>query len=173
MPTPADTFRHCPKCAAANPAPGQNPFRCPACGFVYYFNPTVAAAAFLFDGAGKVLVIRRAKDPAKGKLAIPGGFVDFDEAAEDALRREVREEVGVEVSDLRFLGSCPNRYEYRGITYPVCDLMFTGTVADPAAARPLDAVAGIEWRHPRDVDPDELAFPSLRRGRELLLTNGG
>lgn len=168
MPTPADTFRHCPKCGAATPAPGQNPFRCPACGFVYYFNPTVAAAGFLSDGQGRVLVIRRAKDPAKGKLAIPGGFVDAGESAEEGLRREVREEVGVEIDGLTYLGSFVNHYPYQGVTYPVLDLAFTARAVDPASARPLDAVAGIEWRELAGIPADEWAFPSLRAGAALL-----
>ena len=77
---PAEAFRHCPKCGSARPGPaGDNPFRCPACGFTLFFNPTVAAAGFLFDAAGRALLIRREKEPAKGKLAIPGGFVDAGE----------------------------------------------------------------------------------------------
>ena len=44
---PAEMFRFCPRCAAPRPAEnvGRIPLRCPACGLVFYFNPTVAAAA--------------------------------------------------------------------------------------------------------------------------------
>ena len=167
---PSEAFRHCPSCGAARAGgPGANPYHCPPCGFTFYFNPTVAAAGFLFDPAGRVLLIRRAKDPAKGKFAVPGGFVDADESAEEALRREVREEVGVEIEGVEYLGSFVNHYPYRGVTYPVLDLSFTARVIDPAAARPLDAVAGIEWLHLPDIPPEDLAFPSLRVGLDLLL----
>jgi 8-oxo-dGTP pyrophosphatase MutT (NUDIX family) len=94
--------------------------------------------------------------------------VDADETAENALRRETREEVGIEIADLRYLTSAVNRYQYAGIEYPVCDLVFAATAVAPEAARPLDAVAGIEWRHPADIDPDELAFDSLRAGLARL-----
>lgn len=167
---PAECFRHCPRCGAARPAEniGRNPLGCPACGFTYFFNPTVAAAAFVFDGRGRALFIRRAKDPARGKLAIPGGFIDVGETAEEALRREVREEVNLEVDRITYLCSLTNRYPYRAVTYPVCDLMFTAVAVDPAAAAAHDEVAGFDWLPVTAVDPDELAFPSIRRGAELL-----
>lgn len=163
--TPVDMFRFCPRCGSPRPSAnaGRTPLECPACGLVFHFNPTVAAAALLFDVDGRLLLIRRAKDPAAGKLGAPGGFIDFGESAEEGLRREVREEVGIEIEQVRFLESFPNVYPYREVTYPVVDLYFTATTATPDAARPLDGVAGIEWRRPTDVRDDEIAFPSMRR----------
>src|SRR5438132_414971 len=102
---PAELFRHCPRCGSARPVLdlGQNPLRCAACGLVLFLGPAVAAAAYVFDSAGRALFIRREHDPAKGKLGIPGGFVDADETAEGTLRREIREEVGLEVVNIAFL----------------------------------------------------------------------
>jgi ADP-ribose pyrophosphatase YjhB (NUDIX family) len=166
---PSKLFRHCPHCGAALGRPGENPLDCAGCGFAYFFNPTVSAAAFLFDGAGRALFFRRTKEPQKGKLAIPGGFIDVGETAEEALRREVREEVGLEIESIVYLGSWTNDYPYRGVRYPVVDLIFRATALNPVKAVALDAVSGIEWRSLADVDPAALAFPSLRGGREALL----
>jgi ADP-ribose pyrophosphatase YjhB (NUDIX family) len=112
--------------------------------------------------------VRRAHEPRKGTLALPGGFIDAGESAEDALRREVREEVGIEIPAFEFVCSWPNRYEYGGIAYDVCDFIYAAYDVDAANARPLDGVAGIEWHHLADVDDDDIAFPSLRRGRQVL-----
>jgi ADP-ribose pyrophosphatase YjhB (NUDIX family) len=167
---PVELFRFCPRCGAARPADNlnQNPLRCGACGLVFFFNPTVAAGALVSDPAGRVLFIRRAKEPSAGKLGVPGGFIDFGESAEDGLRREVREEVGIEIDRPRFLASFPNTYVYREVSYPVVDLYFTATAVNPELARPLDAVTGIEWRLPRDVPDDEIAFPSMRAALRAL-----
>jgi len=102
-------------------------------------------------------------------LAIPGGFIDVDEPVEVGLRREIREEVGFDVGDLRYVGSDVNHYPYQGVTYPVVDCLFAGAVPAGANARPLDAVAGIEWHRLADVRGEDLAFPSIRTGRRLLL----
>ncbi len=168
---PVELFRYCPGCGAARDIENQNlsPLRCGGCGLVYYFNPTVAAAAFVSDAAGRVLLIRRAKEPSAGKLGVPGGFIDFGESAEEGLRREVREEVGVEIDRIRFLVSFPNAYPYRDVIYPVVDLYFTAVVVNPDDARPLDAVASVEWRSPHDIPDDELAFPSMRVALRTLL----
>lgn len=161
---PAELFRFCPRCGAARPPENveQTRLHCPACNFVFFFNPTVAAAAWVHDPQGRVLLIRREKEPAAGKFAIPGGFLDIGETAEDGLRREVREEVGLEIDRVRFFASYPNLYDYREVTYPVLDLVFLADAIKPESAKSLDAVAGIEWRLPAEVDSEELAFPSLR-----------
>jgi ADP-ribose pyrophosphatase YjhB (NUDIX family) len=161
---PVELVRYCPRCAAPrDPANvGRTPLECAGCGLAFYFNPAVSAGAFVFDPAGRALFIRRAKDPGAGKCGVPGGFIDADESAEDGLRREVREEVGLEVERVRFLVSFPNLYHYREVAYPVLDLYFVADAVRPEAARPLDAVAGIEWRRPADVTDAECAFESMR-----------
>lgn len=63
------------------------------------------------DVEGEILLIRRAKDPETGKWAVPGGFINWDETADEAVAREVREEAGIEVRPLKITGvySSPSR----------------------------------------------------------------
>ena len=91
-------------------------------------NPCIAVVGFIENAAGETLFIRRAKEPAKGRLAIPGGFVDAGERAEEALIRETREEVNVSLAPPRFLTSLPNTYPYGGLTYTVLDFYFVASV---------------------------------------------
>jgi ADP-ribose pyrophosphatase YjhB (NUDIX family) len=161
---PWQQFRYCPRCGAPRAASGESPapFRCEACEFLYFFNPATAVAALVVRDDGMALFIRRAKDPARGKLALVGGFVDVGESAEGALRREIREEVRLEIDDLRFLSSTPNQYRYAGTVYPVVDLMFSARAAGAPTAEALDGVESVHWLDPRAVDLEELAFPSMR-----------
>ena len=168
--TPAGLFAHCPRCAAPRAAGGV-PVECAACGLTLFLNPAVAACAFIFDDSGRVLTLTRAHEPQKGQLAMPGGFLDFGESAEDGVRRETREEVGLELDALAYVGSTPNVYPYRGVHYPVVDLVFRAAAIDPRSARPLDGADAIAWRALESLDPRELAFDSLRLGLERLRVN--
>lgn len=153
---------HCPRCAAPRAGVAANPFRCAACGLVVFANVAVGAGIFAADAAGRVLLLRRAREPSKGLLGVPGGFVDAGESAEQALEREIREEVGLGLATVRFLCSAPNRYDYGGITYDVCDLFFAGTLQPGEPHADPDEVSAWVWAEPSAVRPDELAFPSTR-----------
>jgi ADP-ribose pyrophosphatase YjhB (NUDIX family) len=154
-------FLHCPKCGATNAGVGpRQPFDCANCGFYYYFNSAVAVAAILLGPDGRALFLRRAKDPGKGRLGLPGGFVDIGETAEDALRREIMEEVNLEVNHLEFLCSRLNQYLYRGVDYPVLDFFFITRADDIGGVTALDGVESFAWRDPASVREEEMAFNS-------------
>lgn len=114
------------------------------------------------DPRGDLLMIRRAKDPGRGLLGMPGGFVDAGETAEDALRREAIEEVGLELESMEFLLSHPNEYIYGGIRYDVLDLFFVCRVKSLVFAHPRDEVQELVICPPDQVRPEEIAFPSMR-----------
>lgn len=131
-----------------------------------YFNIACAVGGLIVDQTGRLLLVRRAKGPSQGLLALPGGFVDPGETAEEALRREVREEVGLSVEIAAAIGSHQNAYSYKGITYPVLDFFYVCRTAGPvgnAADLTLQAaeVAGCEWRDPAGIQAHEIAFPSM------------
>jgi ADP-ribose pyrophosphatase YjhB (NUDIX family) len=158
-----DVHHFCPRCGAA-PLELHPPHLtvCPRCGLNLYHNACAATAAILLDAQDRVLLIRRARDPAKGKLAFPGGFVDNGESAEAGLRRELREEIGLDVGALEYLVSHPNTYPYGGVRYDTLDFFFVARVQDFAAARPLDAVTEIVIQPTASVRADELAFVSMQ-----------
>ncbi|MBI5159206.1 NUDIX hydrolase [Candidatus Micrarchaeota archaeon] len=67
--------------------------------------------AVVFNGENEVLLVKRGTEPFKGWWAIPGGFMEFNETAEQAVAREVKEETGLDVKVKRLLGvySSPER----------------------------------------------------------------
>jgi ADP-ribose pyrophosphatase YjhB (NUDIX family) len=132
-----------------------------------FFNAASAVSALILNHDRRALFIKRAKEPGLGKLGMAGGFVDAGESAEEALRREVREEVGLEVVDMTYLGSHPNDYPYAGVTYHTLDFCYVTTVRDPDAAAPLDGVESVVWIDPLTIDLDEIAFESMRQALRL------
>lgn len=106
-------------------------------------TPALTVDCVIFDPDGRVLLIRRKNDPFKGTFALPGGFVDIGETLETGCRREVREETGLEVSDLRLIGvySDPSR-DPRGHTVSVAFLARLSATATPRAG---DDAASADW----------------------------
>ncbi len=166
---PSSLFAHCPRCAAPRSTEEDAVrFACGACGFVYYYNVAVSSSVLVVAADGAALFIRRARDPGKDKLAIPGGFIDRGETAEAAAIRELREEAGVRLTSVSFLASFPNLYAYRGVEYPVVDLFFVAEVPTRAAS-PLDDVTEIVWADPASLTDSDLAFPSHPRALAAFL----
>jgi ADP-ribose pyrophosphatase YjhB (NUDIX family) len=156
-------YEHCPRCGGAKVAvEAPQAIECAGCGLRLYVNPAAAVAVILLDASERVLLVRRAHEPARGLLGFPGGFVDLGESGEQALRRELAEEVGLDVPELEFLCTFPNRYSFAGVVYPTLDLFFVARVESFDAARPLDGVMGLERVPVGELRPEELAFESLK-----------
>jgi len=162
---PGGAFRYCPKCAAAAMRViSAKLLRCEACGFELFMNPAASVAGVIVDRHGQMIVLIRGKEPGKGGWDLPGGFVDPGETAEEALRREIREEVGLEVTAMQYLGSWPNIYEYGGVRYRTLDLGFMCEAAGTEHAKPMDSeIAQVLLLPPEKVDLRQFAFASVGR----------
>ena len=158
------SFRCCYHCGHAEirrVAPSV--MECGACGKHLFINPVSAVAGILLDPSDRVLLVQRAKEPAKGKLSLPGGFLDPGETAEIGLAREIREETGVEVSRFEYVASFPNRYVYDGAEYMVLDLFFSARVNGFEGAAALDEVDALRKVPLVEIDLNEIAFPSVAK----------
>ena len=100
---------------------------CSECGLDLFNNVAAAVGLILYSEDNQILLEKRAKEPRKGFLALPGGFIDPDESAETACVREVKEEIGLNIneSDIKFVGSSPNTYIFKNMTYKTCDIFFS------------------------------------------------
>lgn len=164
-----DIFRHCPVCGkegfAINNVKSK---RCEGCGFVLYFNAISATVAVIMNEKDEILVARRAKEPAKGTLDLPGGFADSMETAEEAVTREVLEESGLRVTETKYLFSLPNKYLYSGFEEHTLDMFFLCRVESGDCPIANDDVEELAWMSLDDIRPELFGLQSIRRGIELL-----
>lgn len=129
--------------------------------------------ALIFEN-GKLLIVERGKEPLKGYWSIPGGIVEAGEKLEDAIRREVLEETGLQVEPLsifevfeRILPDSESRPEYH---YVLIDYLCRRTAGEAKAASDASRVAWVEERNLRQyrltegtLSVVERAFAKLQR----------
>lgn len=166
---PLEAFGYCPRCGSSDFGRSDSKsLYCAACGLRYYINMSAATAVVIYDALGRVLFTRRKYDPAKGKLDLPGGFIDLGETAEEAIQREVQEELGIPLKNLTFLGTFPNQYEYSHVLYQTLDIVFVAEAEGLELLKAADDVESVEFRKATEVKPEEIGLESIRRVVEML-----
>ena len=165
-----EALRHCPRCGSGDfKNPSGNTFKCGACGFQYFLNAATAVGAIIRDDKGRVLLIKRGINPGKGLFGLPGGFVEPQETVESALRREVKEEVNLDLTALKFLCSQPNQYFFHGVVYPVLDFFFVCEAASLGEIQALDETDGFSFFAPAKIPFAKLAFPSVKKALKIYV----
>lgn len=166
-------WKFCPRCGSKSEHAGSIPFSCvnKECSFRAFFTPVAAVGALILDSDGRMLFIERGKDPGKGKLGLPGGFVDAGETVETALLREIEEELNLEITEYQYLASFPNRYSYAGVVSPVADLFFAAWVKSfDAIEAQAGEVSGWRFILPRQVRKAQLAFETHHKAIRAFLS---
>ena len=164
---PLHSFRYCPVCGSEHFV--ENNFKskkCEQCGFVYYFNSSAATAIFITNKAGELLVVLRAKEPAKGSFDLPGGFVDMHETAEEAIIREVKEETNLQISKPQYLFSLPNIYRYSGFDVHTVDLFYQYSIDTFSKLQAGDDAESLFILKKNEIHPERFGLDSIRRGVE-------
>jgi ADP-ribose pyrophosphatase YjhB (NUDIX family) len=150
-----DGWRSCPRCGAELERRDGGHLSCPACGSEYWANSAPAVQGVL-ERDGRVLLAKRAIEPRRGHWDLPGGFLEEGEEPLEGLRREFREETGLEVEPAGWLGAfldAYNNYFVLGLTWVV------HADGEPRAA---DDVAELRFFAPDEL-PGEMAFESQER----------
>ena len=152
---------HCVKCAKPSLIKqGEKAYQCTSCGFVYFHNVAAAACAVIVCDK-QILLVERAQHPGKGKLDFPGGFVDYNESNEQALTRELLEELQLPINDMQYLFSYPNRYFYKDVHYSTLDSFFEiHLVTKPALVLQQEEVSRYVWLDVPCTNANKLAFGS-------------
>jgi 8-oxo-dGTP diphosphatase len=158
-----DGWRYCPRCSAEIDVHSGDA-KCRSCGLAAYANPVPTAGALCVDQEGRLLLGRRAAQVFDGYWDLPGGFVTEGEHPLDTIRRELREETGLEVEPQEFFGVWTDWYGEAGEAEGVISTINLYWIARVVGGveRPADDVSELRWfardELPRD---EELAFTNV------------
>ena len=155
-----EEFKYCPICG--QPLIHQNKDnspRCVKCERVFYSAPHPTASALITDAQGEHLLLARRKfEPFKGYWDIPGGFLELRESLEDCLRRELREELDIEIRIIESLGSYPDVYGEDLL--PTINIFYLANIVEGIPIAKSD-VSEVQWFNNNKI-PSNIAFECVR-----------
>jgi len=172
-------FQYCPSCGEKGIGLKKNKFDCPSCGFVYFHN-TAASTGCIIQADERIVLLVRGREPGRGKLDLPGGFVDPGEGILEGMLRELREELsweppifpGQNLSDVfKLFASFSNTYLYKNIPYNTCDVYFTVSapgLSEKDLKAEADEITEICFLRPGEIKADDMAFDSTRQAIEAF-----
>lgn len=165
-------LKFCPHCGSTGYEYRENKFwYCPVCLFTYYHN-VATSASVIIEVDSSFLMLVRSRNPGLGMLSLPGGFVDSDECAEDAAVRECFEETGLISEITSFVGSWPNEYVHKNVTYKTCDFYFSAKLKDSFELIACDPkeISGFKLLSFSEIETAPIAFESHRNAIRAYLT---
>lgn len=167
---PLSDFHFCPHCGSDAFRPTlPTGSRCDVCGFTFFPNAAAATAAIIITPDRRLLCVRRSKEPARGSLDLPGGFVDPGESLTEGLIREVKEEIDGEVCSYRFLFSVANTYPFSDHLVYTADSFFLCSLNDYNNLHAADDAAALLAVPLSEVNPEAFGLSSIREGVRTFL----
>lgn len=142
---------------------GTSKMFCRHCRRSFFINAAAAVIALIRNEKGEYLFTRRKNEPAAGKLDFPGGFANIGESAESAVAREIKEELGLELTTIRYYKSMPNRYLYDGIVYFTMDLVFLCEYDSLAGIAAADDISEFAFLDIKQVNIDDVGLESVKK----------
>jgi ADP-ribose pyrophosphatase YjhB (NUDIX family) len=129
------------------------------------YHNIAAAVAVIFTFEDKILFAERNVNPDKGMLDLPGGFIDPNETAEEAACREIKEELGLIVTnkDLKYITTAPNNYIFKNVAYRTMDIFYECQLkSDVIAIKALDEIKALLWIRRSEIDLSKIGFTSIK-----------
>lgn len=162
-------YKFCPNCGKNFKKVSEIFYHCPNCDFRIFLSPKPAAGAIIENCDGAILLLTRGKDPRKGYLGLPGGFVDAGETAEECLTREIEEELGITIKQFKYLGSFTSVYPLKGVDYKVIDNIYTARLPTNSKIKLSEESHSIIFTKPSEIDFDQIAFDDARKALKKYL----
>ena len=169
---PLEVLQYCPKCSSPDfMRQGEKSLKCGNCGFHFFINSAAAVAAMVSDSRGRLMLVKRGIEPHYGMYDLPGGFVDAGETAEDAVVRELYEELGLKVKNLEYVGSATNEYIYSGYSVFTLDMAFRIIPESVKDLKPMDDILDYRFFTRDEVDFNLIPAPSIKQFVNIYFQN--
>ncbi len=156
-----DSFKYCSVCGSGNfNVNSAISKKCEDCGFEYFKNPVIGAVPIIIDDNGKLLVIKRAKNPGKDTYGFPGGFADI---------KETTEQTNIDVEVEKYLFSIPSFYEYNKVEYFPLDFYFLCKIKDMSNIKLQETeVSDIMFVDINEIKPEDFGLYANQKAVEKL-----
>lgn len=155
------SFRYCPACGSSRVVKlNFKKIHCEDCQFSLYLNPAAAVSLILYNENDEILIATRAQNPGINLLDLPGGFIDPFETAETAAKREIKEELNIDIEHLEYISTEINIYPYNGVEYQTVDIGFACELKSDVKIVVDPELKKVEWLHYQHIDKNLFAFPS-------------
>jgi mutator protein MutT len=170
---PSNEWKYCHYCGSQEIDwnNGTSRMFCRHCCRSFFINAAAAVIALIKNEKGDFLFTRRKNNPEAGKLDFPGGFANIGESAENAVKREIREELGLKLTEIKYYTSIPNRYLYDGIVYFTMDLVFLCKYNSLEGIAAADDISEFAFIDVKNVDIDDVGLESVKKIVEQLKIN--
>ena len=157
-------YSFCPKCGNKSEKKSHNLLICPNCSYNFYINPAPTNAIIIENDKGEILLAKRKFEPKKGFLDLPGGFIEVGESAEESSIREAKEELGVDITNVKYFSSYPDEYLYQGVLIKTLGLTLTALIEGDQVIKPTDDVEEAIFFKKDQIPFDKIAFESIKKG---------
>jgi len=155
-------FKFCPVCAGRLLLKKHGPvfhLTCRSCDFIFYQNSKPTASAFIVNQKNQILLVKRAVEPMKGYWDAPGGFLEDGEDPIKGLRREMKEELGVQLADIQFFGIYLDVYNER-YAINTLNIIYLAKILK-GKLQPMDDISEAKWFSASQIPWSKLGFPWL------------
>lgn len=167
---PKKAFRVCPRCSGKLFQKSSNLLQCSNCGFKFYINPVPCNGVIIENQKGEILLVRRAVAPKKGFWDLPGGFININEDLEQSVKREIKEELGVEVEVKKIVNVYNDHYLYQNINFPTLGIVVSAKIVG-GELKARDDVSGYRFFKQKAIPFEKIAFKGIKRGLKDYLKN--
>jgi ADP-ribose pyrophosphatase YjhB (NUDIX family) len=170
-------FKYCPRCShelerrQKHEKNHHEPERliCPNCEHVVYENPVPTVSAVIINNNNETLLAKRAYDPKKGDWDQLGGFLEPDEDPKAGVKREVKEEAGIEIEIIGFIGIYTDKYPYNNWVAKTLNIYYLAKHLS-GIPKARDDVAEVKW-FGKDNLPANIAAKNNRQAIDDWLAN--